>query len=163
MPAPTGPDERDDGARAGLWEEATRCGACGSRRHRFARSIDTRRFAICLDCHVERLYDRVAEHRLDLLYGNYYPSADPSPAQLERQLANPTFALRCRRLESVLGGRDRRILEIGCGDGNFLAILRRAGWDVHGQEFSAATSATVERRHGIPMITGPFESVSLAT
>lgn len=161
MPPPTCPGEPDGGAVAALWEEAADCGVCGSRRHRFSGSIDGRRFAVCLDCAVERLYDRVAESRLDLLYGNYYASSDPSPAALEQQLANPTFALRRRRLEEVLDGRARRILEIGCGDGNFLATLRRAGWDIHGQEFGADTSAIVQRRHGIPMITGPLESVSI--
>lgn len=160
MAPSTPPDERDGGAPA-LWEEASGCGACGSRRHRFAGAIDGRRLAVCLDCDVERLYDRVAENRLDLLYGNYYAASDPSPAELERQLANPTFALRRRRLEEVVDGRARRILEIGCGDGNFLATLRRAGWDVHGQEFGADTSAIVERRHGIAMFTGPLESVAI--
>ena len=159
MPLPTCPGERDGGAAAVLWEEAAACGACGSRRYRFAGAIDGRRLAVCLDCDVERLYDRVAESRLDLLYENYYAANDPSPPELERQLRNPTFALRRRRLENVLEGRARRILEIGCGDGNFLAALRRAGWDVLGQEFGADTSAIVERRHGIPMITGPLESV----
>jgi SAM-dependent methyltransferase len=161
MRPPTSPDEGDGGTTEALWEEARECGACGSPRCRFIGDIDGRRFTICLDCKVERLYDRVAESRLDLLYGHYYSSNDPSPAKLEEQLANPTFALRRRRLERVLGGRARRILEIGCGDGNFLATLRRAGWDVHGQEFGADTSAIVERRHAIPMITGALESVSI--
>jgi SAM-dependent methyltransferase len=161
MASPTCPNEPDGGTTAALWEEAADCGACGSRQHRFAGAIDGRRLAVCLECDVERLYDRVSESRLDLLYGNYYASKDPSPAELERQLANPTFALRRRRLERVIGSRARRILEIGCGDGNFLATLRRAGWDVQGQEFGADTSAIVARRHGIPMFTGPLESVSV--
>jgi SAM-dependent methyltransferase len=160
MQLPTSP-ERDDGTAAALWEEATDCDACGSHRHRFAGAIDGRRLAVCLDCDVERLYDRIAEDKLDLLYGNYYASNDPSPAALARQLANPTFALRQRRLEEVLAGRARRILEIGCGDGNFLATLRRVGWEVQGQEFGADTSAIVSRRHGIPMLTGTLESVSV--
>jgi SAM-dependent methyltransferase len=78
---------------------------------------------------------------------------------LEQQLTNPTFEHRRRRLEERLANRTRRILEIGCGDGNFLAVLRRAGWDVNGQEVSAGTAAMVERRHRIPMIAGPLEAV----
>lgn len=141
------------------WEEAPECGACGSGRFRFAGSIGRRRYAVCLDCGVERLYDRVAENSLDLLYASYYAASDPSPAALEHDLANPTFEHRRRRLERCLAGRTRRILEIGCGDGNFLATLRRAGWDVHGQEVSADTAAIVERRHGIPVTTERLEAV----
>jgi 2-polyprenyl-3-methyl-5-hydroxy-6-metoxy-1,4-benzoquinol methylase len=150
-----------EGHSAGTdWEQAEACGACGSRRSRFAGAIDGRRYAVCLDCDVERLYDRVAETKLDILYGNYYAASDPSASALEQQLQNPTFGVRRERLERALAGRTRRILEIGCGDGNFLATLRRAGWDVEGQEFSADTSAIVERRHRIPMITGALDAVS---
>lgn len=142
-----------------LWEQAATCGICGSGRLRFTEAVGSRRFAICLDCGVERLHDRIAEERLGLLYANYYASTDPTPDALEQQLSNPTFAHRRERLERWIGSRTRRLLEIGCGDGNFLAAMRRAGWDVHGQEFSAATAAIVERRHRIPMFTGPLDVI----
>ena len=135
------------------------CGACGSSDVRFSGSIGRRRFAVCCRCGIERLYDRVAETSLDLLYGAYYAPADPSPVALEQQLGNPTFAHRRRRLHQFAGARTRRILEIGCGDGNFLETLRRAGWDVHGQEVSASTAAIVERRHGISVTAGALEAV----
>jgi 2-polyprenyl-3-methyl-5-hydroxy-6-metoxy-1,4-benzoquinol methylase len=141
------------------WEEVVACGACGSRDVRFSGSIGRRRFAICRGCGIERLYDRVAETSLDLLYGTYYAPDDPSPLALEQQLRNPTFAHRQRRLHQFAGTRARRILEIGCGDGNFLETLRRAGWDVHGQEVSASTAAIVERRHGIPVTAGALEAI----
>jgi SAM-dependent methyltransferase len=83
------------------------------------------------------------------VYAAYYPETSPGADEVERQLANPTFAARRRRLEEALDGRSKRIFEIGCGDGNFLAFLRRAGWEVHGSEFDAGTVALVEQRHGI--------------
>ena len=144
------------------WEAAVQCGACGSGDVRFRGSIGRRRFAVCRGCGIERLYDRVAETSLDILYGTYYAPDDPSPLALEQQLGNPTFAHRRRRLHQFAGTRTRRILEIGCGDGNFLETLRRAGWDVHGQEVSAATAAIVERRHGIPVTAGALEAVPSA-
>lgn len=105
-------------------------------------------------CGVVRLYDRVAADRVHLLYAGYYPAADPSPDELRRQLDNPTFAHRRRRLESVLPEARRRILEIGCGDGNFLAYLRGHGWTVQGSEYDAETAALVLRRHGIHVAVG---------
>lgn len=117
----------------------------------------------CRQCAVQRLYDRVAENRLDLLYGRgYYSTADPSPSELEQQLQNPTFDHRRARLESCLAGRARKILELGCGDGNFLAVLRRHGWQVYGQEFSPEAAALAERRHGIPVLIGNLSVVSAA-
>ena len=155
-------NEQTPEALAAPWEEVAECGACGSRDVRFSSAIGRRRFAVCRGCGIERLYDRVAETRLDLLYGTYYAPDDPSPLALEQQLRNPTFAYRQRRLHQFAGNRTRRILEIGCGDGNFLETLRRHGWDVHGQEVSASTAAIVERRHGIPVTAGALETVPSA-
>ena len=115
---------------------------------------------MCACCDVHRLYDRVAERRLDLLYSNYYPAADPSLSELERQLTNSTFQSRRARLDRCLGGRERRILEIGCGDGNFLAVLRRVGWQVYGSEFGADVAALVQRRHQIPVFVGDIAAIS---
>jgi 2-polyprenyl-3-methyl-5-hydroxy-6-metoxy-1,4-benzoquinol methylase len=144
-----------------LWEEAAECGVCGSLEWRLVGTICGRRYVACRHCAIHRLYDRVAEHRLDLLYGGgYYPTADPPSAELEQQLRNPTFAHRRARLESCLEHRERRILELGCGDGNFLAVLRRHGWEVYGQEFSGEAAALVDRRHHISVFTGDLAAVA---
>ena len=137
-----------------LWEEVPMCGLCGSTVWRPAGAVCQRRFAVCLGCGVRRLYDRVAENSLGLLYADYYPAADPSPADLEVQLRNPTFRHRRARLAACIGNREHRILELGCGDGNFLAVMRQAGWRVAGSEFGADTAALVQRRHGIPVFVG---------
>lgn len=52
------------------------------------------------------------------------------------------------------GSRQRRIFEIGCGDGNFLAFMRRAGWTVDGSEFGSETVSLVRHRHGIAITDG---------
>jgi SAM-dependent methyltransferase len=53
------------------------------------------------------------------------------------------------------------MLEIGCGDGNFLAVLRRAGWEVQGSEFGADVAALVQRRHQIPVFVGELAEIPL--
>jgi SAM-dependent methyltransferase len=141
------------------WEEARTCGACGHDRWSPAGEVLGKRYAGCLRCGVVRLYDRVAADRLHLLYEGYYPGADPSPEELGRQLRNPTFAHRRRRLEAEVPPERRRILEIGCGDGNFLAYLRANGWAVQGSEYDAETAALVRRRHGIDVAVGDVTHV----
>ncbi|WP_420130639.1 class I SAM-dependent methyltransferase [Longimicrobium sp.] len=137
-----------------LWEEVPECGACGWARWRAAGEVCGKRYARCEACGVVRLYDRVAGDQLHRLYSGYYPGADPSPDELRRQLDNPTFAHRRRRLEAAVPVDRRRIFEIGCGDGNFLAYLRGHGWRVHGSEYDADTAALVRRRHGIELFVG---------
>jgi SAM-dependent methyltransferase len=136
------------------WEEALHCDLCGATQWRPVGAICGRRYARCAGCGVVRLVDRVAEFALGLLYGHYYNSEQLSPEELNHQLKNPTFAYRRERIESMRGSRERSIFEIGCGDGNFLAFMQRAGWTVDGSEFSSDTVALVRRRHGIAITHG---------
>jgi SAM-dependent methyltransferase len=142
---------------ARLWEEARECGACGESRWSPAGEVCGKRYARCLRCGVVRLYDRVAPDQLHRLYDGYYADPDPSPEELRRQLANPTFAHRRRRLEAAVPPSARRIFEVGCGDGNFLAYLRGHGWQVAGSEYDPQTAALVRRRHGIELQLGDVE------
>jgi hypothetical protein len=54
------------------------------------------------------------------------------------------------------------VLEIGCGDGNFLAFLRNAGWQVEGHEVDSQTADIVRRRHGIKVATGSLDDLAVA-
>jgi SAM-dependent methyltransferase len=44
--------------------------------------------------------------------------------------------------------RPGRALDVGCGDGSFLAALAHTGWDVYGTELSGAIAATARERLG---------------
>ena len=155
-----GDSARFVGEQADLWEEAQSCGVCEADTWEPASEVCGRRIGRCAKCGTHRLVDRGAEGQLHLLYGHYYTSADPDAAKLKTQLRNPTFAHRRRRLEAAVGSRQRRFFEIGCGDGNYLASCRRAGWDVAGSEFSEETVALIRRRHDISatMANVPIEA-----
>ena len=57
-------------------------------------------------------------------------------------------------------GRNR-LLDVGCGDGSFLAGMRDAGWEVQGLEPDTAAAERV-RRNGIPVVDTPLEESSFA-
>jgi SAM-dependent methyltransferase len=52
---------------------------------------------------------------------------------------------------------DRRALEIGCGSGDLLALLSRAGWpEVEGVEFDPIAAERARMRSGRPVLVTPF-------
>lgn len=53
----------------------------------------------------------------------------------------------------------RRLLEVGCAQGDLLAIARKRGWNVHGIEISPEPSARARRAYGIPVEVGTLEEV----
>jgi len=53
-----------------------------------------------------------------------------------------------------------RLLDVGCGQGTFLAAMRRAGWDIQGVE-PDPSAAAVARANGIPVDNEPLEETSL--
>lgn len=50
-----------------------------------------------------------------------------------------------------------RLLEIGCGNGSFLAAMRQLGWEVHGLE-PDTKAAQVARSKNIPVVEGALDS-----
>ena len=52
------------------------------------------------------------------------------------------------RIQQFTGQRVGRALDIGCGDGSFLAALAKEGWDVYGTELSASIAASARKRLG---------------
>lgn len=53
----------------------------------------------------------------------------------------------------VEGGR---ALDVGCGNGDFLGVLARHGWDVQGVDTSPAAERAASA-HGVPVFTGALE------
>lgn len=119
------------------------------------------------------VFQYVRCHRCALLYLNprpapadlpdYYPAeyhaawVDAAAAsQLHRENAQRTALVTAACAE--LG----RALDVGCGTGDFLAMLRERGWDVTGTEWSAGAAALTTARHGFPVLVGELDTLGLA-
>lgn len=60
---------------------------------------------------------------------------------------------RRRRIERMAGRRGR-LLDVGCGRGLFLRLMRRAGWDVAGVEADAEVARRISESHGLDVRGG---------
>lgn len=89
-------------------------------------------------------------------------SALSSPNPLRRNLSPWAwiFSGRFSGIPVYDGGSRKRLLDVGCGDGAYLAAFRKVGWEVAGVEMSASASAKA-RQAGLEVYAGSFESVSV--
>lgn len=53
-----------------------------------------------------------------------------------------------------------RLLDVGCGNGAYLALLRSYGWDVTGQDIDPAAAAAATSAYGIPVTTAPLATLA---
>jgi SAM-dependent methyltransferase len=91
----------------------------------------------------------------------------------ERELGTPDVTVRARSdlperclywLRTILRYRlpPRRVLDVGCGHGGFVMLLRRAGFDAAGLELSPWVVDFARRTFGVPVMRGPLEGQGLA-
>lgn len=133
--------------RAQGYREHTSCIACGSNELRSINGYERHHLARCKTCGLVFI-DRIPEaDELAGFYSQYAYSSDPwiSPITI-------------RRYEDLLDRfepyrQTGRIFDTGCGAGHFLAVARKRGWEVFGNEFSPA-AVRLCRDKGITMIQG---------
>jgi SAM-dependent methyltransferase len=140
-------------------ETVDQCFLCLSERSRRIHARTPFAFVMCEGCGLVRLSPRVAFNYLPTFYDHVNQIYDENDLDLEQQIANPTFDVRAARLERY--ARGRRFFEVGCGDGNFLEVMRRRGWTVSGCEASDSAISVVSRRYGIDVKSTSFTNFQI--
>lgn len=54
-----------------------------------------------------------------------------------------------------------KLLDVGCGDGTFLDLMRRKGWDVDGIDFDAKAIATARQKYNLTLRCGDLKAAGL--
>jgi SAM-dependent methyltransferase len=118
-------------------------GARGGRAHREGRGIETS-VVRCSDCH--GVYQR------PMLLPEFNPYTEWSAEGYFRHHDPKQKILQGERLaafaEGVLG-QPGKMLEVGCGRGEFLRGAANRGWDVRGVEMTEAFARIAREEHGI--------------
>jgi len=102
----------------------------------------------CEDCGLVFLNPQPSDQELGRIYNEHYFLGSESEASREtvRQLKQATAKLYLAEIRRYQGLASGRLLEIGCGEGDFLVEAEAAGWDVTGVEYSAAASGQARQR-----------------
>ncbi|HEU0100058.1 MAG TPA: class I SAM-dependent methyltransferase [Allosphingosinicella sp.] len=155
-----------------------RCPVCGeTRRSLFLdRLRDTTFYSApgewtlwrCADCRSLYLDPQPTPETIGLAYQDYYthaaiPSADP-PAEERRGLRAALVGRLSRsepgyseRVPLPAGANRPKLLDVGCGNGEYLGRARKAGWEVFGCDFDPA-AVVAARQSGAEVRQGGAES-----
>ena len=83
-----------------------------------------------------------------------YRRYDEERRQIQAGHEPPIYWFQRRQLERIRPFGQRRLLEIGCGNGMFLLAARRAGWQATGLEISERAAASARWISGCPVHVG---------
>jgi 2-polyprenyl-3-methyl-5-hydroxy-6-metoxy-1,4-benzoquinol methylase len=135
------------------------CDACGGTVHRRLWTLSfphhPKPFELwrCRGCGLVFNYPRLSAEELSRQYGgDYYVFSQPDARRWSRAVQ-----LYTEYLLPVEDGGAHRLLDVGCGRGDLLAIARSRGWDVHGIELSAEASQSARDDLNLPVRTGTLE------
>lgn len=141
-------------------------------RDHFGIATDAYSFLRCKECGSATLDPLPASHTLPLLYPPDYTfkADEPDQSTLRRLLRavewhafyRPVYQQRLNTFRRLTGLASGLILEVGCGNGLFLRLLARAGYDAEGMDISEADVAYARDQLALRVFHGTLEDLTFA-
>lgn len=141
-----------------------KCILCDSREREPLIEMDGWRVFRCLGCDLGFLDPRPTKEEAAALYDQEYfadqydRGIDPGTAAFHKRLRQESHRVRFFKNIKPAG----RLLDIGCGNGYFLAACRQKGYDVRGTDVSEWAAAYAAEKLKIPVIRGEVDQLDLA-
>jgi SAM-dependent methyltransferase len=132
------------------------CNLCGGDESDAVPVEGGARFVRCRRCGLVCLESRPSDATLRELYAGYHlrdGKTGDSWALFMRDVFRETAGLLGR---PARGAGTGRLLDVGCGFGDFVALMRERGWRAEGVDPSPVVTAAAARR-GLPVRTGTLE------
>ncbi len=141
------------------------CNCCGSDRAGPLFTKNGYRLVRCEDCNLAYIANPPDEAAIAALYtarSDYHTRLlDPASDEFSRmaRIARQHIAM-LRKFSSDLAGK--RVLDIGCSSGLFLAEAKRAGMETHGAELSPETALFAAEHFGLEVHPGDWREAGYA-
>lgn len=135
------------------------------RDYEYESSPDRFELVRCLGCGLVFLQPRPAEAAMSVIYPPHYYAYREHEAErpFVKRFRDRVERGKVRRYQRLIGSGPAAVVDVGCGDGRLLDILRRFGprsWRLAGIEIGADAAARAAAR-GFEVRTGDFESLSI--
>lgn len=137
--------------------EKAACFICGSTVFRLELSENNFPIVRCLNCGMIFVNPRPSEEALERFYAHYYP---PESEKLWQEQMEKVFLVEGLAKIKKLAPAGR-LLDVGCGYGYFLDLMRSAGWVVTGVEISKDAARFAEEKLTLDVRHGSLEDAAL--
>ena len=142
----------------------TDCPLCASSRLRYAFSHEGYRLVRCADCALLFSNPQPSDTELSAIYSaDYFLGAESDEGRAStREMKRATARQYLSEIHRYAGEAGGRLIEIGCGDGDFLVEAEAAGYHVTGVEYApAACEQARARLQRGEIICGELEKAAL--
>lgn len=145
-------------------EAVTECPVCGGTRFERVREVGPYQVARCLGCRLQVTTPQPSDAELGAIYGSDYflGAGDPAAASHAAELKQATADRYLDLMERASIPARRRLLEVGCGHGDFLKQAAARGFACTGIEYSEHACAIIRRRAGpgVTVLRGEIDAVA---
>jgi len=131
------------------------CPLCGCNIRNLVRTEPEGQLFQCRECDFFYTYPRPTAGELKALYDVEYFSGEELQSCLSFRA--PVFLQCLRRLDSI-PTTGRRLLDVGCATGEFIAQALLEGWDAVGIESSTVAAEFARQRKNLPVYHAVLES-----
>jgi SAM-dependent methyltransferase len=141
------------------------CPVCQGVRIYYLFSTGGHRVVRCEDCGLVFLNPQPSDDELARIYSaNYFLGSESEAGRISAsELKQATARLYLSEIGRYHGSECGRLLEVGCGEGDFLVSAEAEGWQVTGVEFSpAACERAQQRLKSGRVLCGELQSAGLA-
>ncbi len=127
------------------------CELCKGHDYHFLLRENSLNLVKCRKCGLVSVNPKPTEEMLEEFYARYFPP--------ESELLWQNQMKRVFRKEGLnkIGKGPGRLLDVGCGYGFFLKLMKENGWEVEGVELSVKTASYAREELGLTVFNGRLE------
>lgn len=124
------------------------CHVCEGTRVYYLFSTSGHRVVRCQDCGLVFLNPQPSDEELRAIYSaQYFLGSETEEGQRDAsEIKQATGGEYLSEIVRYRGNQGGRLLEVGCGDGDFLELAEMQGWEVTGIEYSSAARDRARQR-----------------